>query len=127
MRNMMAGVAIGAAGLFLCGGAIGTSEAVAQRPRPAGFAACAACHTIEVGRNGFGPSLAGVAGRRAASLPGYAYSAALKNSGLVWNAATLDRWLTSPQRAVPGTRMPFAGIPDPARRKEVIDYILTLQ
>ncbi len=132
MRNMMAAAAIGAAGLFLCSVAIGASGAVASetaapRARPAGFAACAACHTTETGRNGFGPSLAGVAGRRAASLPTYAYSDALKNSGLVWNAATLDRWLTSPQRAVPGTKMPFAGIPDPAKRKEVVDYLLTLK
>jgi cytochrome c len=60
-------------------------------------------------------------------LPGYNYSAALRSSGLTWNAATLDRWLTAPQRTVPGTKMPFAGIPDPARRKQVVDYLLTLR
>ncbi len=75
----------------------------------------------------FGPSLAGVAGRKAGSVAGYAYSAALKSSGLTWNAATLDRWLTSPQKAVPGTRMPFAGIADPAKRKQVVDYLLSLK
>ena len=74
----------------------------------------------------FGPSLAGVGGRRAGSLPGYAYSQALRDSGLTWNAASLDRWLTSPQRTVPGTRMPFAGIADPTARKAVINYLLAL-
>ena len=95
--------------------------------RPAAFAQCLACHTITPGKNGFGPSLAGIAGRKAASLPGYAYSEALKKSGISWNAATLDRWLTSPQKMVPGTRMPFAGIADPARRKQLVDYLLTLK
>lgn len=95
-------------------------------PAPAAFAQCAACHTVQPGRNGFGPSLAGVAGRRAASLPGYAYSEALKKSGLTWNAATLERWLKGPQKLVPGTRMPFGGIPDAAKRKQVVDYLLKL-
>ena len=95
-------------------------------PAPAAFAQCAACHTVQPGRNGFGPSLAGVAGRRAASLPGYAYSEALKKSGLTWNAATLERWLKGPRKLVPGTRMPFGGIPDAAKRKQVVDYLLKL-
>lgn len=134
MISLMAltATAIGAAGIFLSGNGIGANAAMASditapRSRPAGFAACAACHTTEAGKNGFGPSLAGVAGRRAASLPGYAYSDALKKSGLVWNAKTLDRWLTSPQRAVPGTKMPFTGIADPAARKQMVDYLLTLK
>lgn len=116
-----------AAGIFTGGRDALASEADAARPRPGAFAACTACHSTVAGRNGFGPSLAGIAARRAASLPGYAYSDALKKSGLTWNAATLDRWLTSPQRLVPGTRMPFAGIADPARRKEVVEYLLTLK
>lgn len=95
-------------------------------PAPAAFAQCAACHTVQPGRNGFGPSLAGVAGRRAASLPGYAYSEALKKSGVTWNAATLERWLKGPSKLVPGTRMPFGGIPDAAKRKQVVDYLLKL-
>ena len=94
---------------------------------PAAFSPCLACHTVEARRNGFGPSLAGVAGRKAASLPDYAYSDALRQSGLSWDAATLDRWLTSPQKLVPGTRMPFMGIADAARRQEVVTYLLTLE
>lgn len=108
-------------------GAPAAANAPAPRPRPAAFLQCAACHSVEPGRNGVGPSLAGVAGRKAAMLPGFNYSTALKNSGLTWNEANLDRWLASPQRAVPGTRMPFVGISDPIRRKQVVDYIMSLK
>ncbi|MCJ2179228.1 c-type cytochrome [Novosphingobium album (ex Hu et al. 2023)] len=110
----------------------GASAALAGTPdapaaRPAAFAVCAACHSTEPGKTIVGPSLAGVGGRKAASLPGYAYSEALRNSGLAWNEATLDTWLTSPQKAVPGTKMPFAGIADPAKRKAVVNYLMTLK
>lgn len=131
MRNSkVLGAAIGAvliAGASIAVSAPAAGNAPAARPRPAAFIQCAACHSVEPGRNGVGPSLAGVAGRKAASLPAFNYSNALKNSGLTWDAAALDRWLTSPQRAVPGTKMPFAGISDPARRKEVVDYLMTLK
>ncbi len=118
-------VLVVSAGFTIAAPAAGNTPAA--RPRPAAFMQCAACHSIEPGRNGVGPSLAAVSGRKAASLPGYTYSNALKNSGITWDAANLDKWLTSPQRTVPGTKMPFAGIPDPARRKEVVDYLLTLK
>lgn len=108
-------------------GSAGPGRAEVQSVRPAAFTQCTACYSIEAGRTVFGPSLAGVAGRRAGSLPGYNYSAALRSSGLTWNAATLDRWLTAPQRMVPGTRMPFTGIADSARRKQVVDHLLTLR
>jgi cytochrome c len=68
-----------------------------------------------------------VGGRRAGSLPGFDYSAALRNSRITWNAATLDRWLASPQKTVPGTRMPFGGIRDRAARKALVDYLLTIR
>jgi cytochrome c len=102
-------------------------RAETQPTPPAAFAQCVACHSTEPNQTVYGPSLAGIARRRAGSLPGYAYSPALKASGLTWNAATLDRWLTSPQRTVPGTRMPFTGIADPAARKAVVDYLLSLR
>lgn len=126
--------AIGVGALLAASAGIGSGTAAAREAvtrqavaRPPAFAACAACHSIEPGKNGVGPSLAGVAGRKAASLPGYAYSNALKNAEITWDAASLDRWLTSPQRAVPGTKMPFPGIADAARRREVVNYLLSLK
>lgn len=124
--TMGSGATLGAA-IALAISAPAAGSAAAARPRPVGFVQCAACHSVEPGRNGVGPSLAGVAGRKAASLPGFNYSNALKGSGLTWDEASLDRWLTSPQRTVPGTKMPFVGIPDPTKRKEVIDYLVTLK
>lgn len=104
-----------------------SAQANNKPPRPSAFAQCAACHSTDPGKNLYGPSLAGVAGRKAAVLPGYSYSTALTKSGLVWNRATVDRWLTSPKKAVPGTRMTFNGISDPVTRKAVVDYLLTLK
>lgn len=99
----------------------------AQGTPPAAFTQCASCHSAVPGRHLFGPSLASIAGRRAGSAAGYAYSEALRKSGITWNAATLNRWLTSPQKTVPGTKMPFAGLADGARRREIVDYLLTLR
>lgn len=74
-----------------------------------------------------GPSLYGVYGTRAGDYPpGYAFTADLKKSGLVWNDATLDKWLTNPVAMVPGTRMGYAGQPDPAKRAAIIAYLKTL-
>lgn len=95
--------------------------------KPGAFAQCAACHSIEPGKTGIGPSLHGVTGRKAASLPGFAYSTALKNSGLTWDEAGLNKWLESPLTMVPGTKMSYAGLKDPVKRKAVIEYLATLK
>lgn len=97
------------------------SVATGPKPPPA-FAVCASCHAVSPGRSGVGPSLAGVFGRTAASRPGYAYSAPLKASGIVWDAKSLDQWLQGPMKMVPGTRM-VMGLPNPEARKAVIDYM----
>jgi len=85
-------------------------------------AQCKACHTLKPGANAFGPSLAGVVGRRAGKAPGYRYTAAMSNSGLTWDEATLDAFLTSTMRKVPGTSMPLA-IPDAHVRSTIIAYL----
>src|SRR6185437_1991299 len=66
------------------------------------FRKCQACHSIEPGKNGLGPSLAGIVGEKAAAVPGYSFSPAMKASNLTWDAATLDAYLTDPQKVVPG-------------------------
>lgn len=98
-----------------------------SQSRPPVFAQCASCHATEPGKTVFGPSLHGVGGRKAGSLPGYDYSPALKKSKITWNAATLDRWLAAPQKTVPGARMPFGGIQDPASRRALVTYLLSLK
>jgi cytochrome c len=81
---------------------------------------CVSCHVAEGG--GQGPSLTGVYGRKAASAPGFKYSAALKASGLTWTGAELDRFLTNPVGALPGTAMPIM-VPDARQRANVIAYL----
>ena len=88
---------------------------------------CAMCHGVTPGAAGIGPSLAGVYDKPAASVPGYQYSPALVAAKLVWNDATLDKFLTSPQSDVPGTKMPFAGMTDAGQRADVIAYLATLK
>ncbi|WP_374528560.1 cytochrome c family protein [Novosphingobium sp.] len=95
--------------------------------KPAAFAQCAACHSTEKGKMGVGPSLAGVYGTKSGEIAGYAFSDAMKNANLTWDDATLDKYLTAPMKVVPGTKMTFAGLSDPAARKAVIEYLKTLK
>ena len=83
---------------------------------------CSACHSIAVSR--IGPLHRGVVGRRAGTVPGYAYSTALRTSGLTWTAANLDRFLTGPTRMVPGTKMGLS-VAAPADRRDIIAYLAT--
>ena len=85
---------------------------------------CGGCHSVETDR--VGPRHAGLLGRRAGAVPGFAYSPALASSKLVWNASTLDRWLTNPEALVPGQRMGYS-LSDAAQRADVIAYLSTLK
>lgn len=105
------------------------TQAVAAAPQvsePASFAVCKACHSVEPGKNGIGPSLAGVWGEEAGEVDDFEYSEAMEHSDLVWNQATLDRYLADPRGVVPGTKMAFGGVKDAAKRQEIIDYLKAL-
>ena len=95
--------------------------------KPAAFAQCAACHAVEPGKHGVGPSLAGVYGTKSGELAGYAFSDAMKQANLTWDDKTLDTYLTNPMKVVPGTKMTYAGLSDPAQRKAIIEYLKTLK
>ncbi len=103
-----------------------TVAAAAATP-PAGFNMCKACHSVEKGKHGIGPSLAGIYGTKAGDIAGYEFSKPMKESGLKWNDATLDKYLTDPRGTVPGTKMSFAGLKDETKRKEVIAYLKSLK
>lgn len=102
------------------------TQATAQVTPPAAFSQCRACHSVEPGKNGVGPTLFGIVGSKAGEVPGYSFSPALKSSGITWDRASLDKWLQSPSKMVPGTKMVIA-LPDPQKRKAVIDYLETLK
>lgn len=81
---------------------------------------CVACHSLDASR--VGPAHRGVYGRKAGSVADYAYSDALKNSQIVWNATTLDQWLTDPEKLIPGQKMNY-NVPDAQDRADVIAYL----
>ncbi|MEO8856288.1 MAG: c-type cytochrome [Burkholderiaceae bacterium] len=85
---------------------------------------CTECHTVD--KDDTGPHHAGVAGRRAGSVPGFPYSAALKATNFIWDAALLDRWIANPDAMVPGQAMDFK-LSDAAVRADIVAYLLTLQ
>lgn len=88
------------------------------------FLACKACHQVgETARNGIGPVLNGIVGRKAASMPGFNYSEALKNSGLTWDAAELAAYNRDPKGKVPGTKMVYAGLKDDQKLKDLQAYL----
>jgi cytochrome c2 len=94
---------------------------------PQAFNQCAACHSTTPGKTIIGPSLAGVYGHKAGQVPGFQFSDALKNSGMILNEKNLDAFLANPMAKVPGTTMAFAGIKDEKQREAIIDYLKTLK
>ena len=90
-------------------------------------AECSVCHAVEAGKTKVGPSLAGVVGRKAASVEGYPYSDVLKNSGITWSEAEIDSWITHPQKKLPGSKMTYAGEDHADERSAVIAYLKSLR
>ncbi|MGH6720073.1 MAG: copper-containing nitrite reductase [Alphaproteobacteria bacterium] len=116
--------------VFLTGLLVATgwaAQLTAQTPTgEAVFRKCQACHSLDPTIKKVGPTLAGVVGRRAGTLPDFRFSDALKNSGLVWGEQTLDAYLENPSKLVPGTRMTFGGLKRPEDRAAVIAFLAGL-
>lgn len=88
------------------------------------FLQCRACHSLEVGgANKVGPNLHGFMGRKAGLAPGFSYSEAVTQSGIVWSPDALDQWLARPSDFLPGNRMVFVGIRIPQDRANLIAYL----
>lgn len=137
MRNII--LIAGAPALFLlvaCGSnsaapdsdTSSTQAAVAAAPAAvagkAAFASCAICHNIAKGAGAkMGPNLYGVFGHKAGSAQGYAYSSALKSSGIIWTETELDAFIANPSGKVPGTKMGGGAVSDAAKRKAIIAYL----
>jgi cytochrome c len=85
------------------------------------YTRCLACHAL--GYDRVGPRHCGLFGRRAGSVPGFVYTDAMKNSRLVWDEKTLDRFLASPMKVVPGTAMTYEGVTDAKDRADLIAYL----
>jgi cytochrome c len=88
---------------------------------------CGICHSVAAGKNGVGPTLSGIVGRKTGSVAGYNYSPANEAANLTWDQATLDTYLQAPRATIPGTKMTFGGVKDATKRGDLIAYLATLK
>ena len=112
-----------AVALALAGACIMTSAALAADAERGGElyeSRCFGCHSLDANR--IGPMHRGVFGRKAGSVTDFSYSSAVKNSPVVWNEATLERWLTNPSALIPGTRMTFR-VATPEDRADIVAFL----
>jgi len=113
---------------LLAGSVIAANAAGDAKAGAAVFKRCAVCHTAEKGGgDGLGPNLFGVMGRKAATRPAFAYSGPLKKAAFIWDEPTLTKWVASPARTVPGTKMAFAGITSKKQQADVVAYLQGLK
>ena len=103
---------------------VGMPDAPTDEGRLAFNNSCRTCHSLKAGDNRLGPSLHGIMGAKAGQSTGYAYSQSLRQSGVTWNEATLDRWIENPEAVIPNNNMkPYSGLADAAVRKKIVDFL----
>ena len=117
MRSLMVAALLAVA----CSGEVRAQDAAAGEKV---FVQCRACHQIgENAKNGVGPLLNGIMGRKAGSVPGYSYTAANKNSGLTWDEPTFREYIKDPKAKVPGTKMIYAGLKDEQKTNDLVAFL----
>jgi cytochrome c len=124
MQKIIAG-ALGLSLLSMAGLALAAGDAKKGADVFAGE--CGDCHSPKEGKAKKGPPLFGVNGRKAGSVPDFAYSDAMKQSGIVWSPDKIDAYITHPKKLVPGGKMKYDGLDDAAQRADVIAYLQSLK
>jgi cytochrome c2 len=87
------------------------------------FAKCRACHSLDAGKNGVGPSLAGVIGRKAGTLQGFNYSKAMTEKGIVWDQKAIASYVSDPRGFIPGNKMVFPGIKKDSEIENLLAFL----
>lgn len=124
-RGLVPGAVILAAGLLA---ALPATAGDAAHGKGVFAAQCAMCHTAtRGGPTILGPNLYGVVGRKAGSMPGFAYSPGMKAAGFTWTDDRLHAYLPSPRAMVPGTKMSYAGLKNPSQLDDLVSYLDTLK
>jgi len=119
----LSGILSGIAVLFLFA-PVAQAQGVGDAQRGAQvFTQCKICHSLEAGKNMVGPSLHSLIGRKAGSMPGYAYSSAMKSANVTWTDDTLSKYLSDPKAFIPGDKMAFTGIKDPTKLGDLLAYL----
>lgn len=113
-----------ALGVLLAFAGIGAARADVDRGADVFDGNCADCHSLKPGKQKKGPSLAGIVGRRAASVEGFThYSDALRAADITWTRDQIDAYLKAPKQKVPDGKMKFDGLPDAGERNDLIDFL----
>jgi len=120
IRSMPALAAVGLLSMTVAASAWADGD-VAKGKRV--FNKCKTCHEIATEKNKIGPTLKGVIGRKSGTVPGFKYSSAMQNAGVVWDEKTIDIYISDPKKFVPGNKMVLAPIKDAGQRADVIAYI----
>jgi len=127
MKHVVTGLKLAVLSLMASGALAGADSMEAAAGKQVFSHHCHACHSEDPSRNTFGPSLVGVYERKAGALPRFAYSTALKESGLIWSEENLRRWVADNEALVPGTRMRHVAITDVAEQNYLIAFLKTLK
>lgn len=126
-KSILGGLGVGLA-ILVAGPAASFAQSGAQSGAADGQVqfnnACRTCHSTDAGDNRLGPNLHQIIGRKAGAAEGYAYSSAMKSADLVWDEATLDKFIADPDSVVPGNKMqPYNGMNDAVRREAIVGFL----
>lgn len=119
-KNVLFGLVAGVA--LMAGVSSASAQNAAEGEKV--FRQCKACHSLEAGKKGVGPSLNGLIGRKSGSVEGFAYSPAMQNAGITWDAENLAKYAADPKGFVAGNKMAFAGVKKEEDLKNLVAYLL---
>ena len=118
-KNVLFGLVAGVA--LMAGVSSASAQNAAEGEKV--FRQCKACHSLEAGKKGVGPSLSGLIGRKSGSMEGFAYSPAMQNANVTWDAENLTKYAADPKGFVAGNKMAFAGVKKEDDLKNLIAYL----